>query len=694
MSLPKFSNTAALRQSYQVQFGGLNHTKGATDGEIYDMRNMTSDHYPVLSPRGRRRTVATYDTIYGLYCYGEYTFIAAEKDGDCGLYINGDKVMALEPSEKQMEVCNKKLIIYPDKVYYDLNALDAKGVVADENALPADGNSYGDVYIVEYVIGADLYYWNNTEWVKLGPLGSGMSSAFSGNVKFIKYGKSFPKEETKNTDRKKEYDTEEEVINYETDNTIKSLTEIDFADYFRAGDAVTITGAERVPANNKTAIIREVAGDTLYFYENIFQMAAWRYMCSTHSSLVGEEAPEIPMYYYFFAEEGWHRFTISDLFDQEFYGPVGEATPLLYIPNDNDVWVVKFRIYDTSTRPVTATDYEMPVYDVAEGDVPKEAEILTFVAETADTEETITIERVIPDFDFILSVNNRLWGAKGDTVWGSKLGDPLNWNYFDGISIDSYSVELGTAGDVTGIANYNGYPTFFKEDGIYKLYGAYPSAYQVYATATNGVKKGCGKSIAKIGDALFYVSKAGVMMYGGGIPSYIGNDLGVRIGTAVGGTDGRKYYLCADGLLYVFDSYMNLWHIEDELDAVAMSYGQELLCGADGEVFTLGHTDAPEESDIDWFVQFADAVVGSPNKKGVEKVLVRADCSGGGYCDVYISFDGGEYEKIRRIDKDTKASTILPIVLKRGDYFSLKLIGHGDVDIYSLSYSYYHGSEL
>jgi hypothetical protein len=301
---------------------------------------------------------------------------------------------------------------------------------------------------------------------------------------------------------------------------------------------------------------------------------------------------------------------------------------------------------------------------------------------------------VIPDFDFILSVNNRLWGAKGDTIWGSKLGDPLNWNYFDGIAIDSYSVELGTAGDVTGIANYNGYPTFFKEDGIYKLYGAYPSAYQVYATATNGVKKGCGKSIAKIGDALFYVSKAGVMMYGGGIPSYIGNELGVRIGTAVGGTDGRKYYLCADGVLYVFDTYMNLWHIEDEIEAVAMSYGQELLCGADGGVFNLGYTDAPEESDFDWFVQFADAVVGSPNKKGVEKVLVRADCSGGGYCDVLISFDGGEYDVIRRIDKDTKASTILPIVLKRGDYFTLKIVGHGDVDIYSLSYSYYHGTEL
>ena len=689
------SNGEALKQSYQAQFGGLNHRKGATDGDIYDMRNMTSDHYPVLSPREKRRTVAVFDTVYGLYCYGEHTFIAAEKNGDCGLYINDEKVMSLEPSEKQMEVCNKKLIIFPDKVYYDLNALDAKGVVADKNALPADGNSYGDVYIV----GADLYYWNNTEWVKLGAVSAGMSSAFSGGVKFIKYGKSYPKEETKSTDRKKEYDTEEEVINYETDNTIKSLTAVDFANYFKAGDAVTITGAERVPANNKTAIIREVAGDTLYFYENIFQMAAWRYMCRTHPSLVGEEAPEMPMYYYFFAEEKWHRFTVSDLFDQDYFGPVSTETPLMYIPNDSGEWVVKFRVYDTSTKPATATDYEMPVYAVAEGDIPKEAEILTFAGETADTEETITIERVIPDFDFILSVNNRLWGAKGDTVWGSKLGDPLNWNYFDGISIDSYSVELGTAGDVTGIANYNGYPTFFKEDGIYKLYGAYPSAFQMYATSTNGVKKECGKSIAKIGDALFYVSKNGVMTYAGGIPTPVGEPLGVRLQKGIGGTDGRKYYLSAyDGAewkLYVYDTYLGLWHIEDNTEAVAMSYGEELVCAdANTAIKVLGVTDAPTEGDFDWEVVFADGVVGSPNKKGVQKAILRADCSGGGYCDVYVSFDGNAPIHMGRIENNGKTSHTLPIILNRGDHFRISIKGRGFVDIYGLSYSYYHGSEV
>lgn len=675
MGLPKFSNTAALRQSYQAQFGGLNHTKGATDGDIYDMRNMTSDHYPVLSPRGRRRTVDTYDTIYGLYCYGEYTFIAAEKDGDCGLFIFGEKVMALEPSEKQMEVCNKKLIIFPDKVYYDLNALDAKGTVADMNALPATGNSYGDVYIVENIIGADIYYWNNTEWVKLGAVSAGMSGGI-GPVSVSYYsGELYGSPVKNNTLRIENYDGE-----------------IPFA----VGDAVEIKGNSIVGSNNKTAIIREIYGNVLRFSPETFKTDAESYSYVLTEDILyggkfddGVNYPIVHYIYGFKTEKNIVTFVVTTSGypkGYKFYWEVG--SDVIQVINDKYEIVANLDVTLYGIDDEGSVGADLPFATVQDylPFVPKYKNLLL--------EENVTIERVIPDFDFILSVNNRLWGAKGDTIWGSKLGDPLNWNYFDGISIDSYSVELGTAGDITGIANYNGYPTFFKEDGIYKLYGAYPSAYQVYATATNGVKKGCGKSIAKIGDALFYVSKAGVMMYGGGIPSYIGNELGVRIGTAVGGTDGRKYYLCADGVLYVFDSYMNLWHIEDEINAVAMSYGQELLCGADGEVFNLGYTDAPDEEDVDWFVQFADAVVGSPNKKGVEKVLVRADCSGGGYCDVFISFDGGAYEKIRRIDNDTKASSILPIVLKRGDYFSLKIVGHGDVDIYSLSYSYYHGTEL
>lgn len=690
MTFPK-SNGEALKQSYQAQFGGLNHRKGATDGDIYDMRNMTSDHYPVLSPREKRKHYGGGNKVYGLYCYGDQMYVAMKVGANMGLYVRQGstykRLGVLTEGEKQMEVCNMKLIIYPDKVYYDLNAAKAKGTAADKSSLPADGNVYGDVYLV----GNDIYYWDG-EWTKLGAVFANMASKYSGEVTFLKYSSFAVKKDT--VAGKK--DTAEETEYTESDNAIKAKGAVDFAEYFRVNDAVTITGAVNVPDNNKTVVIREIKGDTLYFYENTFQMAYWRYLCTKHDALYAEEAPEIPRYYYFFAEGRWNRFTLSD--GGDFFGPIDKDAHLL-LSKESGEWVLSYREYDTSTKPVTTIDHNLPFSAVEEGDIPKDATILTFVGETADTEETVTIERVIPDLDYLLTVNNRLWGAKGDTVWGSKLGDPLNWNCFEGISTDSYSVELGSPGDVTGIANYNGYPTFFKEDGIYKLYGAYPSAYQMYATSTNGVKRECGKSIAKIGDALFYVSKNGVMTYAGGIPTPVGEPLGVRLQKGIGGTDGRKYYLSAyDGAgwkLYVYDTYLGLWHIEDNTEAVAMSYGEELVCAdANTAIKVLGVTDDPMEGDFDWEVVFADGVVGSPNKKGVQKAILRADCSGGGYCDVYVSFDGNAPIHMGRIENKGKTSHTLPIILNRGDHFRISIKGRGVVDIYGLSYSYYHGSEV
>ena len=52
-------------------------------------------------------------------------------------------------------------------------------------------------------------------------------------------------------------------------NTIQ-VEGVSWADFFRDGDAVTISGCAVHPENNQTAIIREIDGDKLYFYENIF----------------------------------------------------------------------------------------------------------------------------------------------------------------------------------------------------------------------------------------------------------------------------------------------------------------------------------------------------------------------------------------------------------------------------------------
>ena len=75
----------------------------------------------------------------------------------------------------------------------------------------------------------------------------------------------------------------------------------------------------------------------------------------------------------------------------------------------------------------------------------------------------ITISRSTPDLDFVMESNNRLWGCNSEknTIYACKLGDPTNWEYYQGTSLDSYAIEVGTDGDFTGCAPYPAHLLFF-----------------------------------------------------------------------------------------------------------------------------------------------------------------------------------------------------------------------------------------
>ena len=117
---------------------------------------------------------------------------------------------------------------------------------------------------------------------------------------------------------------------------------------------------------------------------------------------------------------------------------------------------------------------------------------------------------------------------------------------FEGLETDSYAVDTGSAGDFTGCVSFLGYPVFFKEDHIYKVYGSIPSNFEVMGSATLGVAKGCGGSLAIAGERLLYLSNSGVMIYSGGIPQSLHDAFGMtRLRNGRAGSDGLKYYLSA-----------------------------------------------------------------------------------------------------------------------------------------------------
>lgn len=333
-------------------------------------------------------------------------------------------------------------------------------------------------------------------------------------------------------------------------------------------------------------------------------------------------------------------------------------------------------------------------------------------AETDPASEALTIARTVPDMDFIFENGNRLWGCKGDTIYASKLGDPFNFNVFDGLSTDSYAADVGSAGDFTGAIAFLGYPMFFKENAIYKIYGTRPGNFQVTSSSQAGVKKDCSRSLCISSDVLFYVSKNGVMAYTGSVPQNISACFGQRrFDDGRAAASGEKYFLSlrdADTIagyeLFVYDVGTRLWHREDDFKLeFAASDGAGDLCAVKTdinntsfELWTLGHVGAgvPTEANIESFCEFGDMTEGSPNRKGVSKIQLRLTIAPGAHVTVKIRYDSQlDWLTVKTLTGIGKDSYYLPVIPRRCDHLRLRIEGVGKWKLHSLVRESYAGSE-
>lgn len=525
--LPNMPYSDGIRKHTQVEFRGYNHQIGAGDGELYDMKNLTGDFYPVLSPRRKRYKIAKLTKPNGFYTHDGLYWV----DGT-GFYENGELRGEVTDGRKRFASLGAYIVILPDKRYY--------------NRLTQE---FGNMEV---------------EWTGSASIQNGTYAEESAEA-----------------------------------NTIYAEG-ADWGKLFKVGDGVEISGCTVHEENNTTIVIQEIEGDSLRFYEN--------------------------------------SFTIGD---------------------------------------------------------------------GGDTEESLTVRRAVPDLDFLCENENRLWGCKGDTIYSSKQGDIFNWNVFEMKSTDSFSARVGSAGDFTACCSYLGYPIFFKEDHIFKVYGDKPSNFQVMSSASLGVEAGSSGSAAAAGEILFYLSRAGIVAYSGGIPQNISAPFGgQRFKNAVGGSDGAKYYVSMEDAaggwhMFVYDTARGLWHREDGKEIVGFGWNGELYFLDGGGTLWLGGNarkapeDAEPEEAVESLAEFGDFVEGNPNKKGVSKLQVRIELEENASVTIEMQFDrDGIWREVKTLTATKKRSYYLPIIPRRTDNFRIRIRGIGEWKLYSLVRESYSGSEL
>lgn len=337
------------------------------------------------------------------------------------------------------------------------------------------------------------------------------------------------------------------------------------------------------------------------------------------------------------------------------------------------------------------------------------------------TSGTVTIKRDIPTMDYVCVSQNRLWGcrygqqgADGNIVneiYASKLGDFKNFAVFMGVSTDSYAAGVGQDGNFTGAVNHLGYPLFFKESCIYKVYGNQPKNFQINDTVCAGVKDGAHRSMAIVNETLYYLNRNGEFVgYDGAMPYSVSMAFAdKRFNSAVSGQYINYYYTAAkaegdtQATIYVFDTKRMLWTSEDSGDIKGFyTSGGEIYAIIDGAVYAMnGKAGTVKNEAIEWIAESGVFGWDNPEQKYTQRFNLRIKTGQTKYTDeqppkpieqrieLFIEYDSsGEWEKqgSEGYGSSRRGTLMIPVRPRRCDHYRIRISGTSEIEVYSIDF--------
>lgn len=314
----------------------------------------------------------------------------------------------------------------------------------------------------------------------------------------------------------------------------------------------------------------------------------------------------------------------------------------------------------------------------------------------------------IPDFDYICSKDNRLWGCcnSNRTIYASALGDPTDFWTFEGDTLDAYQVAVASANKFTGIIALNSQIAIMKQHTIHKMLGSYPSEYTLYEYNFEGTEKNNGGSLVNVENAALFLSEHGLASYSGSSVTSIDDSLGTsQKSNALAMYDGEKYFLHfkdADNndKTYVYDTRYGMWIQEEYGEVLSFAHYSSdnyVLVKEEKQNKILKITSG-ETYDAEWeiiFKPFIETISTTKTtthifeKKRYTKLTLRVELPEGSYIKAEGLYDGaGEWHLLGGASGTKDGVCDIVINTPRVDKLQLKLSGLGAMTILAMERSY------
>lgn len=672
-NFPIISDDNSSRE-YQEEFQGYNHNIRINDSEFYDMKNMTGDYYPVLSPRDKRSQLRIFDKPQGIIYKNELWYVSNNR-----LYKEDTEIKLIdcvtnEPivfsdGEKQLVSMGAYIAIFPDKVYVNTTNLSDCGYVSVRKEFNSDYKIILRPNNGEKTINLnDVSFVCDSKPENFMPDLGGRETAHHN----IKVGKLWL-----NTSNKNIYECTK--AEKSSDNTYTyEWTLVEEADYKNYIHPASEYGYIKYITSTEGGTTYATSALTV---SDIPNGALWR-DTSTIENKVKQWSKDYSM---------WIDVTYNYVNIQA-------------IDSNNNLfrdWDNLFKIDDSITIS--------GVNSIVDGNriiTELNSDSITILANT-NIKNTLSIsnaviERKCPDLDFVVESNNRLWGCYRGTssdgkilneIYCSKQGYLWNWYDYRSTSAGAWTASVGSDGDFTGAIVYGGSPWFFKENCVHRIYGSMPSDYQISTTQLRGVQKGSGKSICVLNEALIYKSSEGVMMCDGSIPYSISEALGkLKYKNAVACGYENKYYISMQDKndiwhLFVYNTNTQMWHKEDNIKIdYFCKTNDDLMFISNNKLMSVSSGKGIDEDNFDWFIETGNIGYSYSDNKYIGRMLLRIGKPVESRVNVLIRYDDmTSWIPIAKINGFGTKTHNIPIIPQRCDHFALRIEGQGECKIYSLS---------
>ncbi len=360
--------------------------------------------------------------------------------------------------------------------------------------------------------------------------------------------------------------------------------------------------------------------------------------------------------------------------------------------------------------------------------------------------ENVTMKKVTANsMDFVVEHNNRLWGCSSakHEIYCSKLGEPLKWGEYKGISTDSWAATVGSDGDFTGVTVFNDSVLFFKENCVHIVYGTKASNFSVNTITLRGVQKGSENSFCISEGLLYYKAPEGIFCFNGSSSSRVDYAFGKDITeTMTGVADDTRIIMAQTAAvpyitrMYVYDCIHSCWYTRDGGSYGGFPGTAEIINGysADGKLKLVLFESAlgilyvveiPRDDDdtFDGVTEYPvfEMESGELNRSGgIMRYITKLKFVIGVVKPAYdtencyvrfsikLSYDGGEWETVYSYDSRTSNTAgeifTVPVIPRRCGRMKLKIDGEvnrhpGDTAVpsftlYGIYYNTQGGSEL